>query len=88
MNEGKKILTIVDTEGNKTAVEVVVAFKIETTNKEYVIYTMNEKDENDNVTLYASEIEEVKGEKQLTGIHSDEEWQRIKEIIKELAKIE
>ena len=31
-------------------------------------------------------MEEVNGVKQLTGIASDEEWQQIKEIIKQLAK--
>ncbi len=84
--EEKKMITIVDPEGNKTDVEVVIAFKIEDTNKEYVIYTKNEKDENGNITIYVSALEEINGEKQLTGINSDEEWQKIKEIIKQLAK--
>ncbi len=88
MNEERKQLTIIDKLGNKTQVEVVVAFKIEAINKDYVVYTMNQKDENGNITLYASTIEEINGEKQLVGIRTDEEWQKIKEIIRELAKVE
>jgi uncharacterized protein YrzB (UPF0473 family) len=88
MNEEKKMITIVDSNGNREDVEVLVAFKMEDNNKEYVIYTKNEKDENGNTTIYASALEEVNGKKQLTGINTDEEWQKIKEIIKELAKNE
>ena len=80
------MLTIVDSKGVETEVEVVIAFKIEATNKEYVIYTKNEKDEDGNITIYASALAEVNGEKQLIGIATDEEWEKIKEIIKELAK--
>lgn len=88
MNEEKKIITIVNENGIKEEVEVLIAFKMEANNKEYVIYTKNEKDENGNTTIYASALEQVDGKKQLTGIKTDEEWQKIKEIIKELAKVE
>lgn len=88
MNENKKIMTIVNDDGNRKDVEILVAFKIIASNKDYVIYTMNEKDETGNTTIYASAIEDINGEKQLTGINTDEEWQRIKDIIKELAKNE
>jgi uncharacterized protein YrzB (UPF0473 family) len=86
MNEEKKIITLIDEHGGRTEAEVVIAFKVDATGKEYIIYTKNEIDESGNVTVYVSAMEEVNGVKQLTGIASDEEWQQIKEIIKQLAK--
>jgi uncharacterized protein YrzB (UPF0473 family) len=84
--EDKKMLTIVDENGNETQVEVLIAFGIEATQKEYVIYTMNEKDENGNITIYASALKDVEGVKELGNIETEEEWEKIKEIIREISK--
>jgi uncharacterized protein YrzB (UPF0473 family) len=86
MSLEKRMITLVEEDGSRTEAEVVIAFKVEDTGREYIIYTKNEIDDKGNVTVYVSAIEEVNGVKQLTGITSDEEWQQIKEIIKELAK--
>lgn len=87
MNEKRKMLTIVDSKGVVTQVEVVIAFKVEATNKDYVIYTKNEQDSSGNVIIYVSGVEDIDGEMKLIGIANDEEWEKIKEIIKELSKI-
>ena len=84
--EDKKILTIVDENGKETQVEVLIAFGFEDTKKEYVIYTMNEKDENGNITIYAASLKDVNGTKELGNIETDEEWEKIKEIIREISK--
>lgn len=86
MSLEKRMITLVEEDGSRTEAEVVIAFKVEDTGREYIIYTKNEIDDKGNVTVYVSAIEEVNGVKQLTGIASDEEWQQIKEIIKKLAK--
>jgi uncharacterized protein YrzB (UPF0473 family) len=88
MNEEKKVITIVNDDGSRKDVEVLVAFRMAASGKDYIIYTMNEKDENGNTTIYASALRDENGQKQLIGIESDEEWQTIKNIIKELAKAE
>jgi uncharacterized protein YrzB (UPF0473 family) len=87
MYEEKKKLKIVEEDGTISEAEIIVAFRLNETNKEYVIYTFNEEDDKGNVTIYASAYEEVNGEKQLTGIATEEEWTKIKEILKALAKV-
>ena len=46
--EEKRILTITKTDGSKEQVEEVISFEFNDTKKRYVVYTKNEKDENDN----------------------------------------
>lgn len=87
MYDEKKTLKIVEEDGTVTLAEIIVAFRLDDTNKEYVIYTLNEEDDKGNVTIYASAYEQVDGEKQLTGIATEEEWTKIKEVLKALAKV-
>ena len=75
-------------EGKEEQVEVVVAFKFKDTNQEYIVYTKNEKDSNGNVTVYVSRIVEENGISKLDGIDDDDEWTRIKAVLRELAKDE
>ena len=42
----KKVMSIVANDGSIEDVEVILAFEFKDTNKEYVVYTKNEKDEN------------------------------------------
>ena len=89
MEETKKeLITIISEEGKEEQVEVVVAFKIKDTNQEYIVYTKNEKDSNGNVTVYVSRIVEENGISKLDGIDDDDEWTRIKAVLRELAKDE
>ena len=53
----KKIMSIVSNDGSIEEVEVILAFEFKDTNKEYVVYTKNEKDENGNITVYVSNID-------------------------------
>ena len=87
MNEEKKIMSIIQEDGSIDEVEVLVTFEFTDTKKAYVIYTKNETDENGNVTVYAASIIESEGqETRLGGIETDEEWARIKEVLKNLSK--
>lgn len=87
MNEEKKIMSIIQEDGSIDEVEVLVTFEFTDTKKAYVIYTKNETDENGNVTVYAASIIESEGqETRLGGIETDEEWTRIKEVLKNLSK--
>lgn len=88
-NEEKKVMTITAEDGSIDQVEIIVAFEFTDLNKEYVVYTKNEVDANDNVTLYISSVVGVEnGEAILGGIDTDEEWDRIKNVLRELAKDE
>lgn len=84
----KKMMSIVADDGSIEEVEVILAFEFKDNNKEYVIYTKNEKDENENVTVYVSNVDRSTGEPKLLGVEDEEEWNRIKDVLRELSKSE
>ena len=86
--EEKQIMSIVNENGETEEVEVVLAFEFKDNKKEYVVYTKNEKDENGNVTVYVSNVDRSEGEPRLMGVESEEEWARIKDVLRELSKPE
>ena len=57
-------------------------------NKNYILYTLNEVDENEMVKIYASELIEKDNMYSLGAISSDEEWASVKEVMKDIAKSE
>ncbi len=89
-NQGieKRIMSIVAEDGSMEQVEVILAFEFKDTKKEYVIYTKNERDENDNVTVYVSNVDRSSGEPKLLGVDDEEEWNRVKDVLRELSKSE
>ena len=84
MNERK--LTIVREDGTEEEVEKIISFQFNDTGKEYIVYTRNEKDDNGNTTLYVSSLDRSGEIPQMRGIPSDEEWARVKDVLRELAK--
>lgn len=84
----KKIMSIVAEDGTVEEVEVILAFEFKDTKKEYVIYTKNEKDDNDNITVYVSHVDRSTGEPKLLGVEDEEEWSKIKDVLRELSKSE
>lgn len=84
----KKIMSIVSNDGAIEDVEVILAFEFKDNNKEYVVYTKNEKDENGNVTVYVSNIDRSGDEPKLVGVENENEWNKIKDVLRELSKTE
>ena len=84
----KKMMSIVAEDGSIEEVEVILAFEFKDTGKEYVIYTKNEKDENDNITVYVSNVDRTMGDPKLMGVDDEEEWNRVKDVLRELSKAE
>ena len=84
----KKMMSIVAEDGSVEEVVVILAFEFKDTKKEYVIYTKNEKDDNDNITVYVSHVDRSSGEPKLLGVEDEEEWSRIKDVLRELSKSE
>ncbi len=84
----KKMMSIVADDGTIEEVEVILAFEFKDNKKEYVVYTKNEKDENDNVTVYVSNVDRSSGEPKLMGVEDEEEWNRVKDVLRELSKAE
>ena len=88
MNEKKNIMVTTLPDGTKEEVEVLLAFRFNDNNKEYVIYTKNEVDENGNVTIYISNVVRNGEIVTLTTVADDNEWTRIKNVLRELSKAE
>lgn len=52
-----------------------------------MIYTKNESDDNGNVTIYVASVERNgDSDPKLGGVDSEDEWTRIKNVLKELSK--
>lgn len=84
--EDKKILTINKLDGTTEEVEEVISFEFNDTKKRYVVYTKNEVDQNGNVTIYVTEVVKDAQGTRFLGVSTDEEWTRIKEVLRKLAK--
>ncbi len=87
MDEENRMMSIVLEDGSIDEVEFLLSFKFTDNNKEYMIYTKNETDNNGNVTIYVASIDRQEGQDaKLGGIDSEDEWTRIKNVLKELSK--
>jgi len=84
--DNKKILSIIKDDGTQEEVELIISFVFNDTKKEYVVYTRNEKDDNGNTTLYVSSVDRSGNMPKMGGVETDEEWSRIKDVLRELAK--
>ena len=84
--DSKKILSIIKDDGTQEEVELIISFVFNDTKKEYVVYTRNEKDDNGNTTLYVSSVDRSGDIPKMGGVETDDEWSRIKDVLRELAK--
>lgn len=89
MQEEKKMMSIILEDGSLDEVEVLLTFEFTDTKKEYIVYTKNETDEKGNVTIYVASLTRAEGADPVLGnVETDEEWVRIKNVLKELSKDE
>ena len=80
MNTQKKISTILSN-GTKVEYSVILTFKSNLTNKNYVIYTDNTYDQNKKLRLYAGTYDPSQQVPYLGEPTSKEEWTEITNII-------
>ena len=59
-------------------------FESEETNKNYIVYTDNSKDENGNIEVYASIYDPEDPHSKLEAIETDKEWKVIETILETL----
>lgn len=86
--EEKCMMTTVLPDGSREEVEVLLTFKFNDNNNEYIIYTKNEVDEVGNVTIYISRVDRSSGSPVLNTVSDNDEWTRIKSVLRELSKNE
>lgn len=72
----KMYLKLIDEDGKEIECEIIIAFKWTKTNKNYIVYTDNTKDENGNLNIYAG-IYNSSNKTRLDSIETEEEWNEI-----------
>lgn len=86
-SEEKQVITIIDENGEKREADVLLYFKLEENGKDYLIYTFNEPAGDDLVTVHTSVVNKNEdGETVLAAIENDEEWAKIKDIMRQVIK--
>lgn len=83
MKENGKI-EIVGENGEKIVCDILFTFDSEETNKSYMVYTDNTKDENGKVKVYASIYDPEDPNSKLEEIKTDKEWKVIDTILETL----
>ena len=81
-----KIITLVDGYREIGEVELVCAFKIPDFDGKYVIYSKNEKDREGNTIIYSGKVITIDHKQFIENIHEGPEWNRLKSIMKQIAK--
>ncbi len=84
--DSKKNMSIVLEDGTVDTVELLFAFEFNDTKKEYAVYTKNEKDESGNITIYVSSVIRDGDDIKLGSVETDEDWSKIKDVLRELSK--
>ena len=85
-NVEKQIVTMITPDGEEVDVEVLLFFELESNHKEYLIYTYNEKDKNNMITVYASSFVEEENSYHLRPIETEEELDQVKEVMRQAIK--
>ena len=80
----KMTFKITNEDGQEVEYEVLFTFDSEETNKSYMVYTDNSKDESGNIKVYASAYVPGSETTELSPIESDKEWKIIETILNEL----
>ena len=77
-------INVVNENGEKVEAELIAAFEIPDFTRKYVIYTFNELDPNGLKKLNVSQLVEENGNYTLKSVETDDEWSRIKNIMREI----
>ena len=72
---------MIDENGNEIFYDVLFTFDSEETNKSYIVYTDNTKDEAGNIQVYASTYDPDDVNSKLEAIESEKEWKVIETIL-------
>ncbi len=79
----KRTLKVVNNDGREIEYEVLLAFTLRKTGKNYVVYTDNTVDDNGNLNVFASIYFKEDGSR-LEQIETEEEWNEIEKRLKKI----
>lgn len=82
--EERMTFKVTNNEGKEVEYEVLFTFDSDETNKSYMVYTDDSKDENGNIRVFASTYVTGDDTTELFPIETDKEWKIIDTILKEL----
>lgn len=82
--EERMTFKVTNSEGKEIEYEVLFTFDSDETNKSYMVYTDDSKDEKGNIRVFASAYIPGKETTELLPIETDKEWKIIDTILKEL----
>ena len=77
----KNTFSMLDENGNEIVYDVLFTFESEETNKNYIVYTDNSRDESGNVQVYASTYNPDDPKGKLEAIETDKEWKVTETIL-------
>lgn len=80
----KNTFSMLDENGNEVVYDVLFTFESEETNKNYIVYTDNAKDESGNIEVYASIYDPKDPNSKLEAITTEKEWKVIETILETL----
>ena len=81
-----KTITLVDGYKEVGEVELICAFEVPELKGKYIIYTKNEKDKGGNPIIYSGKIVTMDNNQLLENIDEGNEWNKLKEIMRAMAK--
>ena len=85
MNENKVIFYIINEEGIREEAQILAKYKL-SNNNNYITYTYGEINDNQMIKIYSTGIVEDNGNYSYKEIETNEEWNEIKDVMKELAR--
>ena len=80
----KNSFSMIDENGVETVYDVLFTFENDETNKNYIVYTDNKKDETGNIEVYASIYYPGDPHSKLEAIETEKEWKVIETILETL----
>ena len=82
--EDKNTIKLTNEKGEEVVCDILFTFDSDETNKSYIVYTDNTKDENGKVRVFASIYDPSDPKMKLEDIKSDKEWKIIETILETL----
>ena len=80
----KNTFTLLDENGQEVVYDVLFTFESDQTNKNYIVYTDNSKDEEGNIEVYESIYYPDDENGRLEAIETESEWKLIETILSTL----
>lgn len=81
-----KKVTITNANGQSVVADIVTVFKLKDLNQDYVVYTFNQKGEDNKIKDYVSRIRVENGAYYFDTISDNNEWEKVKAAVMQLEK--